>query len=258
MTVVSVNVEAQIATIEINNPPVNVLSEAVVEGLLEAVQLVEERADVKVVILTGAGNKAFMAGGDIKSFPQWIGKGEALAEEKALWLQKPLDAVAALPHPTICVINGVAFGGGCELALSCDFRIAEQHSQIGLPEISLGLLPGAGGTQRLPRLIGLSKAKELIFSGEALTAEEAQGLGLVDQVAPSNEGMNYAKKLAEKFLPYSTEALMYAKKAIDEGMQHGLADGLKIEAKYFGKVFQTENVQEGVQAFIEKRPAMFK
>lgn len=258
MEKVLLHIEEGIATITINNPPMNVLDADVVNGLLQVTADIRKHDEVKVVILIGQGTRTFMAGGDIKSFPDLIGKGEEVAYEGSKFLQKPLDAIMNLPQPTICVLNGLALGGGCELALSCDFRIAEEHIEIGLPEVKLGLFPGAGGTQRLPRLIGVSKAKELIFTGDPVSAEEALEIGLVNEVATTGEGLQAAHVLARKISRHSAKALQYAKLAIDEGLNGSLEEGLEAEARYFGKVFQTEDVKEGVAAFMEKRRAVFR
>ncbi len=258
MEQVLLHIEEGIAVITINNPPLNILDANVVNGLLQVTTDIRNHAEVKVVVLTGQGTRAFMAGGDIKSFPELIGKGEEVAYQGSKFLQEPLDAIMNLPCPTICVLNGLALGGGCELALSCDVRIAEEHMEIGLPEVKLGLFPGAGGTQRLPRLIGVSKAKELIFTGDPVPAAKALEIGLVNEVVKTGEGMQAAYTLARKISRHSAKALQYAKHAIDEGLNGSLEEGLETEARYFGKVFQTEDVKEGVSAFMEKRRAVFK
>ena len=258
MEKVQLHIEEGIATITINNPPMNILDAKVVSGLLQVTADIRQHDEVKVVILIGQGTRAFMAGGDIKSFPDLIGKGEDIAYQGSKFLQEPLDAIMNLPQPTICALNGLALGGGCELALSCDFRIAEEHVEIGLPEVKLGLFPGAGGTQRLPRLIGVSKAKELIFTGEPVPAAKALEIGLVNEVVKTEEGLQAAHALARKISRHSAKALQYAKLAIDQGLNGSLVEGLATEARYFGKVFQTEDVREGVSAFIEKRQAVFR
>lgn len=255
--VVSWSLKENIATITIDNPPVNVLSEEVVEQLTHILNEIENESNVKVVIITGSGEKAFMAGGDIKGFPNWIGKGVPLAKEKSLWLQEPLNRIEQLPHPTIAAINGLALGGGCELALSCDIRIAEEQVEIGLPEVKLGLFPGAGGTQRLSRLIGLSKAKEMIFTGDSVSASKAKDIGLVNHVVPKGEALTESIALGKKMTRHSSVAITLAKQAMDTGIEQTLEEGLITEAELFGEVFQTVDVQEGVQAFIEKRQPNF-
>lgn len=256
-SVVSWSKQNNIATIVINNPPVNVLSADVVEQLSIVADEIEKDSEVKVVILTGAGDRAFMAGGDIKGFPAWMGKGVEEVEQKSHWLQEPLNKIENLSCPTIAAINGVALGGGCELALCFDIRISEEHIMIGLPEIKLGLFPGAGGTQRLPRLIGKAKAKEMIFTGEPLSAEEAKQIGLVNHVVPKGKSLEKAMELAKFICNYSLPSLTLAKQSIDYGYEKTLHDGLLIEANHFGHVFQTKDVIEGVEAFINKRNPNF-
>ncbi|WP_338450691.1 enoyl-CoA hydratase [Niallia oryzisoli] len=255
--VVSFSQERQIAKIVINNSPVNVLSADVIEQLTLLIEEIENNPEIKVVIITGDGEKAFVAGGDIKGFPEWMGKGVEEAKKKSLWLQEPLNKLERLSLPTIAAINGVALGGGCELALSCDIRIAEEQIKIGLPEIKLGLFPGAGGTQRLSRLVGKAKAKEMIFTGEPLNAEEAKQIGLVNHVVPRGKSLEKAMEMAESITSFSLPALSFAKRSIDIGYEQPLEEGLVTEAEYFGHVFQTKDVKEGVEAFIQKREPKF-
>ncbi|EFI65646.1 enoyl-CoA hydratase [Bacillus anthracis] len=245
------------AVITIQNPPVNALSLEVVQQLINVLEEIEMDDDIAVVIITGIGEKAFVAGGDIKEFPGWIGKGEKYAEMKSIELQKPLNQLENLSKPTIAAINGLALGGGCELALACDLRVIEEQVLIGLPEITLGLFPGAGGTQRLPRLIGEGKAKEMMFTGKPITAKEAKEINLVNYITSRGEALNKAKEIAKDISEFSLPALSYMKLAIREGLAVPLQEGLQIEARYFGKVFQTEDVKEGVKAFIEKRVPRF-
>jgi enoyl-CoA hydratase len=249
--------EDKVAVISINNPPVNALSSAVIEQLSEVIDEIQSDSEVVAVIITGGGIKAFVAGGNIKEFPEWMGRGAAYAEVKSLCLQHPLNKIENLAKPTIAAMNGVALGGGCELALSCDLRIVEEQIQIGLPEITLGLFPGAGGTQRLPRLIGMGKAKEMMFTGKPVTAIEAKQIGLVNEVVPQGKALERAKEIARHIAGFSLPVLSFMKKAIDEGNALSIEQGLQVEAKYFGEVFQTTDVREGVEAFIEKRRPKF-
>lgn len=244
-----------IATIILDNPPLNVLSQQVVQELDKVFHMIKRDPEVICVILTGAGNKAFTAGANIKEFPDKIGRNDV--KEYSMDMHRVFNQIDFLPQPTIAVINGWALGGGCELALTCDIRIAESHAQIGLPEIKLGLFPGAGGTQRLPRLVGEAKAKEIMYTGEPLSADEALRIGLVNQVVPSREGMTAAYQMAQKIAGYSLQALSRIKKVVDEGMEQNFGPALEREAHLFGEVFQTEDVKEGVQAFIEKRNPKF-
>ncbi|PFI75172.1 enoyl-CoA hydratase [Bacillus cereus] len=246
-----------VAIVTIQNPPVNTLGLEVVQQLLDVLEEIESDNDITVVIITGIGEQIFMAGGDIKEFPEWMGKGEKYAEMKSLKLQQPLNQLESLSKPTIAAINGLALGGGCELALACDLRIIEEQALIGLPEITLGLFPGAGGTQRLPRLIGEGKAKEMMFTGKPITAKEAKEINLVNYITSRGEALNKAQEIAEDISKFSLPALAYMKLAIREGTEVPLREGLEVEARYFGKVFQTEDVKEGVKAFIEKRIPYF-
>ncbi|MDE5413878.1 enoyl-CoA hydratase [Alkalihalobacterium chitinilyticum] len=252
---VSLKKEAGIGIVTIDNPPLNVLSQQVVTELNEVFTAIESDDEVVTVILTGAGNKAFMAGADIKEFPQSIGQPNM--KENVMKTHEVLNHIDFLPKPTIAVLNGLTFGGGAELALTCDLRIAEEHSQLGLPEIKLGIFPGGGGTQRLPRLVGEAKAKELMFIGDPITAEEAEKIGLVNKVVPSGSGMEAAMAVAKKISGYSLQALSRIKKAVDEGTNMEFNAGIEREAELFAEVFQTEDVREGVQAFIEKRRPVF-
>lgn len=245
--------EAEIAVLWIDNPPVNVMSLPVLEQLADTVEKIAKDPEIAVVILTGAGERAFMAGGDIKSFPRFLGAGVDEARAFAEHLQRTLNLVVDLEKPVISAINGVALGGGCELALACDIRIAEEQVQIGLPEIKLGILPGAGGTQRLPRLIGRAKAKEMMFTGEALSAQEALRIGLVNRVVPQGEALQAARELAKKIARHSKPALARIKKSVDAGVEVPLLEGLQLEAAFLGEVFQTQEAWEGIKAFIEKR-----
>jgi enoyl-CoA hydratase len=255
---VHVETTEEIAIVTIDNPPMNVLSKQVVRELGEVFSRIAEDPNVVVSILTGAGSRAFMAGADIKEFPSTIGREKEDIKKNNLETHRVLNLIAVLPKPTIAVINGLALGGGCELALTCDIRIAEEQVKIGLPEVKLGLFPGGGGTQRLPRLIGPAKAKELMFLGEPISAKEAFSIGLVNQVAPTGEGMEAALKMAKKIAGYSIQALSRIKKAVNEGFDTSFAEGIEMEAELFAEVFRTEDVREGVQAFIEKRPPSFK
>lgn len=245
-----------IAIVTIDNPPLNVLSGIVASELREVFTGIESDPEVVVAVLTGAGNKAFVAGGDIKEFPGWIGRNDV--KEIAMELHRALNHIDFLSKPTIAVLSGMALGGGCELALACDLRIAESHVEIGLPEIKLGIFPGAGGTQRLPRLIGEAKAKEMMFTGNPISAEEAMRIGLINQVVPSGEGLDVALKLARKIAGYSLQSLSRIKQAVDKGRECPLEKALELEATLFGEVFLTDDVKEGVQAFLGKRVPQFK
>lgn len=253
-----INVEKEngVAVVKIDHPPLNVLSKGVFQELHEAFSELETDRETVVVLLTGEGQRAFVAGADIKEFPEMM--GSANTKDNVLEGHRVLNYIDSFPKPTIAVLNGITFGGGCELALTADIRIAEDHIQIGLPEVKLGLFPGGGGTQRLPRLIGPAKAKELMFTGNPITAQEAQAIGLVNDVVPSGQGLNAGIALASKMTGHSLQALSRIKQAVNEGLNRQLNEGIELEAELFAEVFQTEDIKEGVRAFLEKRKPSFQ
>ncbi len=247
---IAYTVEQEIGLIEINSPPVNALDQQVLKELSATLDDISD--EVGVVILTGAGEKAFVAGADIKEFPYLNREtGKALCLHGQTVFQK----IADLKQPVIAAIDGFALGGGLELALACDFRIATARSQFGLPEVKLGIIPGYGGTQRLPRLISSGKAKQMIFSGEFLSADEAYRVGLIEEIAKS--ALDEAKAWAKKILKRGPLAVKTAKRAINQGLETDLTHGLQIEAGLFGEICETEDKNEGVQAFFERRIAKF-
>ncbi|MET3317057.1 UNVERIFIED_ORG: enoyl-CoA hydratase/carnithine racemase [Peribacillus simplex] len=252
---VRVEKENKLAIVTIDNPPLNVISKNVFKGLLEVFTELEEDNETVAVLITDAGDIAFAAGADIKEFPQMMGNPnmkETVKESHAI-----LNKIDTFPKPTIAVLNGMTLGGGCELALACDLRVAEAQVQIGLPEVKLGLFPGAGGTQRLSRLVGNAKAKEIIFTGDSLNAKEAEKIGLVNKVVEQGCGLTEAKNLASRMTRHSLQALSRIKKAINEGSESTLEQGLEIETNLFEEIFQTEDVKEGVSAFLDKRKPAF-
>lgn len=240
--------------VTIEHPPVNALNQKVMSELNELLNIIKD-LDVKVLIITGAGPKAFVAGADISQFTALHSKsGEHLAHTG----QNIFNKLERLHIPTIAAINGYALGAGCELTLSCDIRIAEEQAMLGLPEVSLGIIPGYGGTQRLPRLIGIGKAKQLIYSGEPISAQEALDIGLVEKVVPAGEALKNALLLAEQILSRGPLAVSKAKEAINKGIDLTLEEGLKLEASLFGELCDTQDKNEGAIAFIEKRKPNFK
>lgn len=244
-----------LAVITIDNPPLNAVNAGVMTDLYEAIEHIERSNEIQAVIITGAGNKAFVAGADITEFPTLDDKsGKALVSKG----QKVFNKLENVKVPVICAINGYALGGGCELALVCDIRIAESNAKFGLPEVGLGIIPGYGGTQRLSRLVGLGKAKELIFTGEIISAKEAHQIGLVEMVVPEGEGMEKARKLAQKIMAKGPLAISKAKYAISEGFKCSLEEGLELEANLFAELCNTEDKSEGAVAFMEKRKPNFK
>jgi len=255
MALINVEKQDRIATVIIDNPPMNTLSTAVIQELGATFAELNNDSEVLAIIVTGAGEKAFMAGGDIKGFPEKIGNPNLIPSFLAT--HEVLNSIDFSSKPTIAVLNGYTLGGGCELALTCDIRISEAQALIGVPESTLGLFPGGGGTQRLPRLIGEAKAKELMFTGEHISAEEALRIGLVNRVVPKGEGLQSALELAKKICKNSPTAVRNIKRAVDEGLELPLNKALEREAELFQELFLTEDVKEGVQAFLEKRRPQF-
>ncbi len=245
-----VDADNGVGTIRLDRPPMNALSSQVCNELYDAAAEAEARDDVRAVVVWG-GPKVFAAGADIKEFPDWTYadvKGAAGAT-----LQRAMDRLARLPMATIAAVNGFALGGGCELALACDFRYVADSAKMGLPEISLGIMPGAGGTQRLPRLVGASKAKELIFSGRPVDAVEAERIGLANRVCPTDDVYAESVKTAAR-LARAPYALRLAKAAIDEGMEGTLDQGLRLEQHLFAEAFTTKDAKAGISSFVENGP----
>jgi len=251
----SINEEG-IATITLNRPEAaNSFSLQLLYELHEAIYEVKFRSDVRCVIITGAGEKAFCAGADLK---ERAGMDLTQVKRTVSIIRGNIDDVETLPQPVIAAINGVAFGGGLELALSCDIRIAAEHCKLGLTETSLAIIPGAGGTQRLPRLIGKGKAKELIYTARRITATEALKIGLVEHVVPMESLYEKALVLAREIAKNGPIAIQQAKFAIDKGFETDLKTGLAIEQKSYDIVIPTRDRIEGLQAFKEKRNPIYK
>lgn len=248
-------VEEKVAWVTIDNPPLNTLNHALVGELKAVFEELEQDEDVLVVILRGGGEKAFVAGADIKQFPAM---DQTVAEKFSSEGQDVFNRIEDFKGPVIALIQGFALGGGCELAMACDIRVASEDAKLGQPEINLAIIPGYGGTQRMPRLIPTGKAKELIFTGEMIDAAEAMRIGLVDKVVKREDLLGEAKRLAAKILEKGPLAIKAAKKAINEGLSVPLREGLKLEARYFGELFTTEDKDEGARAFLEKRRPVFK
>ncbi|MFH1349998.1 MAG: enoyl-CoA hydratase-related protein [Pseudomonadota bacterium] len=248
--------ENGIATITFNRPEVhNALNTAMVDGLERALDEIEKDPTVRCVILTGAGEKSFLSGSDISE----LSKRTVLTGiEASLKRQGLLNRVDTLGIPSIAAINGYAFGVGCEIALSCTLRLASEKAKMGQLEINLGIIPGAGGTQRLPRLVGKARAAELILTGKIIDAEEAYRIGLVNKVVSPdhlvNECLDWAGTLSGK----SPIAMKYALRAINQGIEVDLAAGLKIESLCLGACFASKDSKEGLNAFLEKRKPDFK
>jgi len=249
--------EGNIAILTINRPKLlNALNDATVAEIGAAIDELGADPNVGAVIITGAGERAFVSGADINELRAMSGAPQA--EAKVAASQAVCNKVERLPKPVIAAINGFALGGGCELAMSCDIRIAADSARLGQPEINLGIIPGMGGTQRLPRLVGKGWAKYLDLSGEFIDADTALRIGLVEKVVPAAELLTAAKDLAGKLASKAPLAVAAVKKAINDGMEVDLDRGLAIEAAQFAIASVTEDRVEGTSAFLEKRKPRWK
>jgi enoyl-CoA hydratase len=246
----------RVAFITLNRPEkLNALNNEVLKELELALADLEQDPEVGVVVLTGAGEKAFVAGADISELRSLDTAG---ARTQALRGQAVFQRIESMPKPVIAAVNGFALGGGCELALACHIRIASENARFGLPEVSLGLIPGYGGTQRLPRLVGKGVAMDLILSGEMVPAADALRMGLVSRVVPQADLKATTEKLARTILSRGPVALRNAIAAVNEGLEMPQDRGLQYEAALFGLLAATQDMQEGTGAFLEKRQAQFK
>jgi enoyl-CoA hydratase len=249
-------IEEQVATITFNRPEVlNALNEASLKEFSHAIDNVAENGDISVLILTGAGDKSFVAGADITEFLTFNALKAKLFSEMGHGLVNKLQE---LPIPVIAAVNGFALGGGCEVVIACDFIYASENAMFGLPEINLGIIPGFGGTQRLPRLIGKNRAKEMIFTGKMVPAAEAQTMGLVNKVCAQDELMDEVLNVAKIIVSKGKVSLRAAKQAINTGMDVDLKTGCRIEIDAFAICLASPDAKEGTQAFLEKRKADFK
>lgn len=251
-----VSIENNIGQITINRPSkLNALNVATIQELHNAFKNLESKEEVCVIIITGEGEKAFVAGADISEFAHFsVEEGAQLAAQGQELL---FDFVENLKTPVIAAVNGFALGGGLELAMACHFRVASDNAKMGLPEVSLGVIPGYGGTQRLPQLIGKGRAMEMIMTAGMIDAETAKNYGLVNHVVPQAELLEFTKSIASKIMRNSPMAISKAIKAINANYKDGV-NGFETEIKNFGKCFGTEDFKEGTTAFLEKRKAVFK
>ncbi len=250
-----IEIDAFIAIVTIDRPKkLNALNKQTIAELHRAFAQLDANKDVRVIILTGTGDKAFVAGADISEFASFsVAQGEQLSAEGQELL---FNYVENLSTPVIAAVNGFALGGGLELAMSCHFRIASENAKLGLPEVSLGVIPGYGGTQRLPQLVGKGKAMEMIMTGGMINAEEAYRWGLVNQTVPQEDLMAFCRKIADRIAKNSPVAIAYAIKAINAGFKSN-ALGFATEIESFGACFGTDDFEEGTNAFLEKRKAEF-
>jgi len=247
--------EGRVAILTINRPDkLNALNQQVRDEMLEILSGIETNDAVGVVVITGAGEKSFIAGADIGEFA-----GRTPFDQRhAMRSPRVFDAMASFPKPVIAMINGFCLGGGCELAMSCDIRIASEKARFGQPEINLGLIPGGSGTQRLPRLVGMGHAMRLILTGDMIGAAEAQSIGLVELVVPAEELRAKTLELANKIAAKSPLTLKVAKEAMRASERLSIEDGLAYERDLFCLCFSSADKEEGVKAFLEKRPAAWQ
>lgn len=251
-----VSTEENVTTLTISNPPANLLSRALLTELSGCLDdLTKEPGKTKVLILTGAGT-FFIVGADIKEIAGIQGAAEG-AEASRLG-QGVIDKLEALPVPTIAAINGHCLGGGSELALACTIRIASDRARFGQPEINLGILPGFGGTQRLPRLIGPSRALELMLTGDMINAQAAEAIGYINKAVPEGDLMRQAQGLAKKIASKSRPAITRILRLARQGLTMPLSEGLRMESKLFGELCDTQDMKEGLNAFLEKRRPQFQ
>jgi len=247
---VRLDVDAGVGTIRLDRPPMNVLSARMQDELGAVAAQAARRRDVRAVVVYG-GARVFAAGADVTEMADWSATDMV---DRSRALQEAFTAVAAIPKPTVAAITGYALGGGCELALCCDVRFAGDNAKLGQPEIRLGIIPGAGGTQRLPRLVGPAKAKDLIFTGRLVGADEARQIGLVDRVVAPDSVYDEAFSWAAQFADGPRYALRAAKEAVDAGLETDLATGLDIERLHFAGLFATHDRTTGMRSFIDDGP----
>lgn len=232
----------------------NALNKETVAELQNAFDAYKADASVACVIVTGAGEKSFVAGADITEIHELNAQSGDTFSQTGLRL---MQTIQDFPRPVIAAVNGFALGGGCELAMACDFRLASEKAKLGQPEVNLGIIPGYGGTQRLPRLVGMGKAKQLTFTGEIITAQEAHRIGLVDEVYAPDQLIAKAMEIAETIASKGPVAVSVSKECINQGMEVSQLEGCRIEQKKFGQVCGTADMKEGTKAFMEKRKADF-
>jgi enoyl-CoA hydratase len=247
---VRLEVDGAVGVIRLDRPPVNAINTAIHRELLEIAEQVSQDRRIRAVVIYG-GERSFAAGADIKDM---VGSHPGEIASLGGTLNSALTAVARLPQPVIAAVTGYALGAGCELALAADLRIVAEDAKLGLPEITLGVIPGAGGTQRLPRLIGVGKAKELIFTGRPVGGVEAVAIGLATRAVPSDQVFSSALELARSLAAGASEALAAAKRAIDDGLDGPLSTGIELEGQKFAELFSTQDAKVGMKSFLENGP----
>jgi enoyl-CoA hydratase/carnithine racemase len=237
-----------VALVTLERPPLNALCSALLRELAARASALASDAAVKAVVITG-NDRAFAAGADVSEFTDEGAPARVSGDFRAA-----LDAVASIPRPVIAAVRGFALGGGCEVALACDLRVASDGAKLGFPEIQLGIFPGGGGTQRLPRLVGPARAKEIIWTGRHVSADEALAIGLVDRVVPNPDALDAALEWAASFASGAVVAMGIAKRVIDQGLDGSLATGLDLEAEGFSQVFATDDARVGIRSFLDQGP----
>ncbi len=253
---IKIKIEDSIAVLTLDNPPVNILTPKVIEELDAVYRELEAKPEVKVIVFTSAGTNAFIAGADIKVIGQISSPQDA--EKLALSGQAVFNRIENSKKVSIAAIHGVCVGGGCELVMAFHMRVASERAKFGQPEINLGIIPGFGGTQRLARITSLSKARELVLTGDMINAQEAYRIGLVDRLVPDGELIKQTMGLAKKIASKSLVTIELAQQAMTEGFKISLEAGLKLEAELFAKTAQSEDMKEGIKAFLEKRQPKFQ
>ena len=256
MEFVKLRIDEGIAVITLDNPPVNVLSPKVLEELGKAIDQIAKDVSARGVVITATGTNAFCAGADVKAFASM---GSEKVPEMIKLGHNIFNKIEHLDSPVIAAINGLALGGGCELTLACDIRVSSDRARFSQPEVTLGLIPGWGGTQRLSRLVGTAKAKEMIYTGQMVSAQEAFRIGLVNKVVPDGEELRASMDILRVIIAKASPlAVKIAKRAINQGMQKSLSEGLEIEIRAIQEIATSEDLKEGIQAFMQKRPAKFE
>lgn len=243
-----------VAWITLNRPEYNAQNDTMRAELSEALEEANSDEYIHIIVLTGAGDKAFCAGGDISMFLNWT---PATVTNKFIGIRRPSTLIREIPKPVIAMVNGLALGGGCEIAMACDIIIAADNARFGQPEINMGTIPGAGGTQFLPRLVGEKKAKEIIFTGDIISAEEALKIGLVNRVIPREKLREVVEDFVKKLSNKSPVILRFAKIAVNNAFEMPLSVGMKSEVNLFAMCFGTDDQKEGARAFLEKRTPNF-
>jgi enoyl-CoA hydratase len=253
---VEVRRDGAVGVVTINNPPVNTLGNPVLEALLGAVQSLQDDPGIRSLVITGTGEKAFASGADLPEFVQMLDSPDEIAFHTSL-TRRLFGTISELRPPVVAAVQAAAVGGGLELALSCDLIVADERARLGVPEVGLGLIPGAGGTQRLPRRIGAARAIELVLRGRLLKAADAERIGLVNEVAPEGSALERAVELAAEIASRPAVAVQAAKRAMRIGIGLPLNEGLDVEHDEFLGTLASEDAREGVDAFLNRRPPEF-